>query len=73
VYRPELISYTAQAQHWGTYLNGFRWNIAGCATFKQPVSATGAQVLFTRFAEKLEKRIGSPLSCFVASERRYSG
>jgi hypothetical protein len=73
VHRPELISYTAEAQNWGTYLHGFPWKIAGCATFRKPVSATGAQVLFTRFAEKLEKGIGTPLSCFVASERRYSG
>lgn len=68
-----LMTYDAAQQHWGTYLAGFEWNIYGCGTYREPVSAPRAAALMKRYMERLSRKLKTPLSFFAALERRYSG
>ena len=68
-----LMTYSAPQQHWGTYLRGFNWNVYGCGTYREPVSAVRAEVLMKRYMERLSRKLKAPVSYFAALERRYSG
>jgi hypothetical protein len=68
-----LVTYSPMAQHWGTYLAGFEWNIYGCGTYRQPVSEPYAEALLKRFMERLGRKQHCRVSYFAALERRYSG
>ena len=71
--KQELIKYNAMAQHTGTWLRGYHWNIVGCGTYREPVSEVGAQALMKRFMERLARKLRTPVPYFAALERRYSG
>ena len=68
-----LVKYNAMAQHMGTWLKGFDWNIYGCGTYRNPVSETYAQALMKRFMEHLNRQLRTRVTYFAALERRYSG
>ena len=68
-----LVKYDAMAQHTGTWLRGYEWNIYGCGTYRQPESEMHAQALMKRFMERLQRKMHAPVSYFAAMERRYSG
>lgn len=69
----QLINYDAAAQHMGTWLFGYDWNVCGCGTFREPVSEVRAQALMKRYVERLARKLHSAVSYFAALERRYSG
>ena|ERR1017187_6462977 len=68
-----LVTYDAMAQHTGTWLRGFDWNIYGCGTYREPKSETHAQALMKRFIERLQRKLHAPVAYFAAMERRWSG
>jgi hypothetical protein len=68
-----LVTYDAMAQHTGTWLRGYNWNIYGCGTYGLPKSETHAVALMKRFMERLQRKLHAPVSYFAAMERRYSG
>jgi hypothetical protein len=68
-----LVKYDAMAQHTGTWLRGYDWNIYGCGTYREPKSETHAQALMKRFIERLQRKLHAPVSYFAAMERRWSG
>lgn len=68
-----LKSYSPMAQHTGTWLRGYSWNIYGCGTFSKPVGEVYAVALMKRFMEKLDHKLRAPVSYYAALERRYSG
>jgi hypothetical protein len=68
-----LVTYDPMAQHTGTWLRGYNWNIYGCGTYRQPKSETHAVALMKRFVERLQLKLHAPVSFFAAMERRYSG
>ena len=68
-----LVTYNAMAQHTGTWLRGYDWNIYGCGTYREPKSGPHAQALMKRFMERLQRKLHAPVSYFAAMERRWSG
>ena len=68
-----LMTYDASAQHWGTFLLGYRWNIYGTFTYAKPIGQVGAEATMKQFAERYEKALKSPVSWFGALEHRVSG
>lgn len=68
-----LINYNAMAQHTGTWLRGYDWDIYGCGTYREPKNETHAQALLKRFMERLQRKLHAPVSYFAALERRWSG
>ena len=69
----QLINYNAAAQHMGTWLSGYDWNVFGCGTYRDPVSEVRAQALMKRYFERLARKLHTPVSFYAALERRYSG
>jgi hypothetical protein len=68
-----LTKFNAARQHWGTYLQGFSWDIYGCGTYREPVSEVRAEMLLRRYMENLSKKLRCKVHYFAALERRYSG
>jgi hypothetical protein len=68
-----LVNYDAMAQHTGTWLSGYNWNIYGCGTYRQPECEARAEALMKRFMERLERKLHAPVPYYAALERRYSG
>jgi hypothetical protein len=68
-----LATYDPMAQHYGTWIKGYPWNIYGCGTFRNQVNKGYAIARMRRAIEHLEKRLGPPVSYFAALEDRPSG
>jgi hypothetical protein len=68
-----LATYDPMAQHYGTWIQGFPWNIYGCGTFRKKVDAKYATALMKRAMERLEKKLDVPVSYFAVLEGRTSG
>jgi hypothetical protein len=71
-----LTTYDAAQQHYGTWLLGYDWNIYGCGTYRDPLSTTRAQMLMTRYMEKLSRKVRSDVAYVACLENRpgnYSG
>ena len=68
-----LVNYDAVAQHYGTWIRGYHWDIYGCLTYSQPQSRKSAEALLKRFFDRLRKRLGTSVSYFAALEGRLSG
>jgi hypothetical protein len=68
-----LVNYNAMAQHTGTWLRGYDWNIYGCGTYRQAESEVHAQALMKRYIERLARKLRAPVSFYASLERRYSG
>jgi hypothetical protein len=68
-----LMTYNPMAQHMGSWLLGYNWNIYGTGTYANPVSVSYAEILMKRFMERLDRKLGAPVSYFAALERRTSG
>ena len=61
-----LVNYNATAQHTGTWLRGYDWNIYGCGTYRQAESEVHAQALMKRFMERLERKLHAPVSFYAS-------
>lgn len=68
-----LATYDPMAQHYGTWIKGFPWDIYGCGTFRNTVNTKYATVLMKRAMERLEKKLHPPVSYFAVLEGRTSG
>lgn len=71
--KARVIKYSPMLQHTGTWLRGYDWQIYGCGTYREEVTAPWAQTLIKRYFDRLRRKLRCPVSYYAGLERRYSG
>lgn len=58
---------------YGTYINGFQWDIYGCGTYKSFTTREAASRLIHTYYDRLSRSMKAPLAQFSVLESRTSG
>ena len=69
---PRLCTFDRTAQHYGTYIRGYQWDLYGCGTYRTRATIESATRQLYAYFDRLRKSINAPVAWIAVPERRYS-